>query len=107
MGLFLDNIVVFLFRTVVRLINELRSNAWPAAEGTVVRAYPPGVSIYPAAEVAYKYSVEGKTYWGMHTMAFWSNSSAKECAGRSEPGTGLVVRYKPGEPTTSVIRECG
>jgi len=55
MGFFLDNIVVFLFGTAVRFINEHRSNAWPAAEGKVVKAYPPAVSIYPAAGVAHKY----------------------------------------------------
>jgi hypothetical protein len=105
MGFFLDNIVVFLFRTAVRLINEHRSNAWPAAEGRVAKAYPPGASIYPAAEVAYKYTVEGKTYTGMHTMAFWSSSSANEYAGRFEVGASLFVRYKPGEPTVSVVRQ--
>jgi hypothetical protein len=105
MGLFLDNIIFFLFWRVVRLIKEKRSNAWPSADGKVVRAYPQGASIYPAAEVAYKYTVEGKTHTGMHTMAFWLSSSAKEYAGRFLPGTTIVVRYKPGKPTVSVVRE--
>ena len=104
MGLFLDNIIVYLFMRVARLINEQRSNAWPAAEGRVVRAYS-GASLYPAAEIAYKYTVEGKTYTGMNTMPFWLSSSAKVYAGRFLPGTTLILRYKPGKPAVSVVRE--
>jgi len=102
-GLILDNIVVFLFRSIVRLIKEHRSNAWAVAEGRVVKAYAPGSSQYPTVEVAYTYTVEGKLYTGLSTRAFWLVSSAEEYARQFEPGNRLVVRYKPGDPMASVV----
>lgn len=102
LGWYLDEIVVYLFRTVVRLIKEHRSSAWPVTEGRVLKTYPPGPGFYPEAEVAYTYTVEGKLYTGMHTRAFWFRSSAKDYADEFDPPRSLVVRYR--QPVTSVVR---
>jgi hypothetical protein len=105
LGLYLDAIIVYLFRTLLRLIKENRSNAWPVVNGSVESSSCPGLGHYPSAEVVYTYTTEGKSYWGVHKRAFfWSKSSAKDYADRFTPASYLVVRYKPGEPMKSVVR---
>jgi hypothetical protein len=105
LGWYLDAIVVYLFRTVLRLIKENRSNTWPVAQGSVESSCCPGSALYPIAEVVYTYTAEGKSYSGVHKRAFfWSKNSATDYADRFTPTSYSVVRYKPGEPMKSVVR---
>ena len=104
-GLVLDNIIVYLFRTVRRLIRENRSVSWPVTQGKVLRAYSADSASYPQAEVIYTYRVGGKLYTGMHTMAFWCTGSAADYAGRFVQGQDLPVRYRPDQPAMSVVRK--
>jgi hypothetical protein len=105
LGVFLDNIIVYLFRTVLRLIKENRSNTWPVTKGSVESSCGPGLALYPMAEVVYTYTAEGARFSGLHKRAFfWSKSSATDYACRFTPASYFVVRYKPGEPMKSVVR---
>ena len=105
LGWYLDEIIVFIFRTVVQLIKEHRSSDWPVVQGSMVKAYPPGSSIYPEAEIAYTYRVEGKLYTGMHSRGFFLKLSAEDFANQFHAPRNIVVRYRPGEPTASVLRQ--
>jgi hypothetical protein len=102
---YLDEVVVYLFRTVVRRIKEHRSAGWPTTEGRLEKVYPPGPSWYPKTEVVYTYTVQGKRFTGVHTKAFWLESSAKDYAAKFETTRSLVVRYRLGEPTASLVRD--
>lgn len=103
LGLILDNIIVYLFRHIRRLLEERRSSTWPTAEGTVEKSSWPTQTSYPLAEVLYKYTVDGNCYSGIHKRAFWFESAAKNYAEEFPPAINLVVRYKPGEPIRSVV----
>jgi Protein of unknown function (DUF3592) len=105
LGVFLDNIIVYLFRTVLRLMSENRSRTWPVVNGKVESSSCPGLFLCPSAAVVYTYTVEGKSYSGVHKRAFfWSKESAEDYADRCTPTSYLVVRYNPGEPMKSVVR---
>jgi hypothetical protein len=83
LGLYLDCIIVYLFRTVLRLINENRSNGWPVVNGKTESSSCRGLDLYPSAEVVYTYTAEGKSYPGVHKRAFfWSKSLARDYADR-------------------------
>jgi len=105
LGWFLDDIVVFLFRTIVRFLREDRSRDWPVTSGTVEQSHCPETAMYPLAELVYSYSVDGVDHSGSFKRGFWHQKSAERYAGRFLPGSKLVVRYRPGEAAESCIRE--
>lgn len=102
LGWYLDEIIVFLYRVLVRRIREKRSRGWPSAHGKVVTSESQDV-FYPVAEVIYTYTADGKRYSGAHRRGFLFRNSAKEYADRFVPESELIVRYKPDQPTESVV----
>jgi hypothetical protein len=104
LGLILDNILVYLFRTVVRLILEYRSERWPITTATLEESACSD-SFYPEAELGYTYVAESSEYWGTSKRAFWWKSSAKRYADQFTPKCNLVVRYNPLRPAKTVMRE--
>ena len=103
LGWYLDEIIVYLFRTIARLIAEYKSRTWPVAEAKVEHsAWSP--SIYPIAKVFYIYTADGTSYSGAAKRAFWLNSSARRYADRFTPSLSLAVRYNPKQPSASVLR---
>ena len=78
---YLDEIVVFWFRTMLRLINERRSRTWPNTQGKV-SSDTQVLGFYPWAEIVYGYTVERESYTGVHKRAFFFKSSAKDYAGQ-------------------------
>jgi hypothetical protein len=103
LGLLLDNIIVYLFRTVRRLIGERRSRMWPVAEGRVLSGSL-DLGPYPRADVIYTYALEGEEHIGTHTRGFYFKDSAKDYADRFAPSTDLNVRYNPQAPAVSIVR---
>jgi len=91
LGWYLDEIIVYLFRTMVRLISEWRSETWPVAEGKLEKSSCPE-SFYPIAEAIYTYMAEGKCHSGTAERAFWLRSSAKHYADRFMSTSRLAVR---------------
>jgi hypothetical protein len=104
LGWYPDEIIVYLFRTMVRLIAEHDSETWPVAEAKVETSSSPE-SFYPIAEAIYSYTAEGKSYSGTAKRAFWLSSSAKRYADRFASTSRLAVRYDAKEPAESVLRE--
>jgi len=105
LGWYLDEIVVYLVRTLLRLMSENRSRTWPVTTGRIEESSCPAWKSYPIAEVVYTYTAEGASYSGAHKRAFfWSKDSAKDYADRFTQTSCVVVRYKPGEPMKSVVR---
>jgi hypothetical protein len=104
-GLILDNILVFLYRTILRKIWEIRSNTWPPTLGVVDAAHAPEREMYPYAEVSYSYSVSDKNYWGTYTRGCWFDGTAERFAKRFMPPKKITVRYRPDNPAESFIKE--
>jgi len=105
LGLILDNIVVFLYRTIATIIGEYRSRAWLVTTGIVEESRAPEGEHYPYAELAYSYTAEGESHSGTYTKGFWFETSAKAFANRFPLSSGLVIRYRPGLPSESFLRE--
>jgi hypothetical protein len=104
LGWYLDELVVYLFRTIGRLIAEYDSKTWIVAEGKVEQSAA-SESIYPLAKVCYVYTADGKSYSGTAKRAFWLSSSASRYADRFTPTTTVSVRYNPNHPAESVLRK--
>jgi hypothetical protein len=105
LGWFLDDIVVFRFRTILRYVRQVRSRNWPVASGTVEESRCVECAMYPSAQLVYSYTVLGKGHSGTYKRGFWYRSSAKRYASRFTPSSRLVVRYRPDVPAESFIRE--
>jgi hypothetical protein len=104
LGWFADDIVVYLFRTLLTFAREYGTKAWPTAAGTVIE--PPGTgSFYPLVELLYSFTVEGDGYVGTCNRGFFLRSSANDYSRRFAQGTGIVVRFKRGNPSKTFV--CG
>jgi hypothetical protein len=57
------------------------------------------------AELAYSYTAEGESQSGTYTKGFWFQASAKAFASRFPLSSDIVVRYRPGLPSESFLRE--
>src|SRR5258708_33272269 len=106
LGLILDNIVVFLYRTISTIIGEYRSRAWHVTTGIVEGTCASENEHYPYAELAYSYTAEGESRSGTYTKGFWFQASANAFASRFPLSSDLVVRYRPGRPSYSFLCEC-
>ena len=105
LGLILDNIVVFLYRTIATIIGEYRSRAWRVTTGIVEGTCAPENEHYPYAELAYSYTAEDESHSGTYTKGFWFQASAKAFVDRFPLASDIVVRYRPSLPSESFFRE--
>jgi hypothetical protein len=109
-GWFLDVFVGYLitaYRIIVRVARGRKSNGWPEATATVCGASCETQSYMPrpVAEIVYTYRFEGGFYGGVDEKPFFLDSSAKAFASRFTRGDTIVIRVKPGEPETSLVRD--
>jgi hypothetical protein len=92
-------------RKVTPSIQRWRSEDWPRTRGTlqpgvVNRFREPG----PAAVLPYLYSVGGNHYAGQYRLRAKSGRAAQQELERLK-GQSVVVRYKPTNPTVSLVIE--
>jgi len=104
-GLILDNILVFLYRTILRIVWEGRSNTWPTTVGVVEAAQASEHEMYPYAEVIYSYSVDNESYSGSYIRGCWFDNTAERFAKRFMPPKRVIIRYRPDNPAESFIKE--
>lgn len=109
-GWFVDVFVGYLItlcRIVARSRRARKSKTWPEASAVVCGINCPsqGYMPRPAAEIAYTYRFEGGYYGGVNRKPFFFEDSAKAYAGQFAQGDTLVIRVKPGEAETSVVRD--
>lgn len=109
-GWFVDVIVgyfITLFRILARIRRASKSKTWREVTATVagancqMQSYAPR----PVAEIAYTYRIDGGFYGGVDEKPFFFDSAARDYADRFAQGDTLVVRVKPGDPETSVVRD--
>ena len=103
-GLILDNILVFLYRTILRIVWEGRNNTWPTTVGVVEAAQAPEHEMYPYAEVIYSYSVDNESYSGSYKRLL-VRQYGQRFAKRFMPPKRVIIRYRPDNPAESFIKE--
>ncbi|HEV7731253.1 MAG TPA: DUF3592 domain-containing protein [Candidatus Binatia bacterium] len=87
------------------VLRALQARSWPQVQGTVIRAEvekQEGVSdgTKPRVHVEYAYTVDGTRYVASR-MTFFDFSMANRR--RYKPGSALVVRYAPSNPSDAVV----
>jgi hypothetical protein len=99
-------LIVYSFRSVVQWIKKSGTGRWACSEA-IVTAEPSVLqgSWGAMVEVVYSYRVEGELYTGLHEEPFLSADSLKNYTARFSNGRTFVVRFKPGKPDHSVIRQ--
>jgi Protein of unknown function (DUF3592) len=98
MGL-LVKLIIFLIRSLFRLIWIFSTRTWPRVEGEIQTSG----SHNGSAEITYTYSVSNKRYSGVHKRAFSFDDSAKEYARQFIPKWKITIRYSPGDPRESFV----
>ena len=100
LGWYLDEIIVFLLRTLFRLIRDRNTRTWPTVEGEI-HTSGRSSSFYPRAEITYMYSVNGERHFGIHERAFFFRNAADEYAKRFIPKCKVTIRYSVDDPDRS------
>ncbi len=72
--MYLDEVIVFLSRTLFRLIRDHNTRTWPTVEGEI-HASGRSSSLYPTAKISYIYSVNGERHFGIHERAYFFRNS--------------------------------
>ncbi len=102
LGWYLDEIIVFLLRTLFRMVRDYKTSIWPRVEGEI-QTSGPSSSFYPTAEIAYTYSVNDERHFGIHKRAFFFRDSAKDYAKQFIPKWKITVRYRSSDPAKSFV----
>lgn len=77
-GWYLDVLVGYLIRSVIRLVRTWRSKKWPIERATISSTTCPFQPIGgPVAEIGYTYIHNGEDYSGVYTKGFLLSGSAK------------------------------
>ena len=100
----LVEIIVFLIRSLLRLIRCRKTRTWPTVEGEIQTSGDMGSS-YPAGYITYWYSVNGERHFGTHERAFFLRQSAKEYAKQFIPKWKVIIRYSAKDPDQSFVSE--
>lgn len=101
--MFLDVVIIYLFREFTHAIKFVRSRSWPDSKAFVMSAVSEG----SLAKIYYQYTLDGQNYADEHVKPFFMVGLAKEYAHNLQRGDELRVRVKPGEPRISVLEEPG
>jgi hypothetical protein len=105
-GWYLDILIVYLIRYIVRIVKLHRSDGWPLKNAVVSSSRcPPASSGGPVAEIGYTYEHAGSYYAGLHREPFILRSSAEDYAARFITGNHIVIRVDPKRPEISILRQ--
>jgi hypothetical protein len=105
-GWYIDILIGYLIRAVIRLVKLRRSESW-SLEDAVVSSSTRPLAPYggPVAEIGYTYNHAGGYYAGVHGKPFILRSSAEEYAAKFAVGAHITIRIDPKRPEVSVFRE--
>lgn len=104
-GLFIDVVIAFLIKSVLRVRRTWGSSRWQRVKGRIDSSSLEGgwVLNCPTTEVAYTYEFAGQTYSAIDCKPFLIESSAKVELEPFRPGEHAVVRVNPVEPQRSIL----
>ncbi len=80
------------------------SKNWPSAPATIEQGYIERKLRGEVGVIAYSYSVEGNYYAGSSKQSFMLEG-AQQFIDRYPANTKVFIRYHPGDPTRSVLRD--
>ncbi len=66
LGLFLDNIIIFVFRLVMRAFHLFRSRDWPKVSGKIEWCESSELTSYPYVDLSYSYVADGLVCYGSY-----------------------------------------
>jgi hypothetical protein len=102
LGWYLDILLGYLIRSLVRFIRMRRSENWPVVNGVILSATcPPTHYGGPVAEFGYNYIRSGEYYSGVHRTPFMLRSSAEYYVNQIVVGAQIGVRIKPTQTSFS------
>ena len=101
-GLFLDVFVELLCRGIMLLARSLRSERWPEKNARVTSSERTRFAC-DVARISYAYEVTGITYEGNQAVPFLSRDSAEDYLRHRGPGTIVVIRVNPANPSKSFL----
>lgn len=105
-GWYLDILVGYLIRRVIRFVRTWRSKKWSIEKGTLSSTTCPLQPIRrPVAEIGYTYIHNGEYYSGVYRKGLLSSGSAKDYIDQFVVGTEIYLRVNPTQPETSVFVE--
>jgi hypothetical protein len=105
-GWFLDVIVEYLYRVIVRAVKTRGIAHWRTVKAIVNDSACLSATLgCHVAEVYYEFRPDGEIYTGIDEKPFIFNDSCKSYAGRFSKGVEIVIRLKPGDPSVSYLRE--
>jgi hypothetical protein len=99
MWLWIDVLIAYLIRVLIRATKLLRGHSWPASKATLMSAIVEGKN----GAVYYKYSVDGENYADVDVKPFLWPGSAEIYVRKFRREDELTVRVKPGHPSVSVF----
>ena len=102
----LARFVAYLVRKASSLIKGRGSDQWPRENATVwTSRASEGQRSEGVAQIIYYYSHDGHYFSGTHEKEFRSYGLANRYVAAVPKGTQFVVRVKPGNPKTSILRD--
>jgi hypothetical protein len=105
LGWYLDIILGYPIRLLLRAFRERNCLSWPTEKGTVIESACPAITYGgPVGEVTYTYTHQGEYYSGTHREPFFLSDSAEAYARRVESGSEIVIRVNPEKPELSLVR---
>jgi hypothetical protein len=106
LGWYIDVLLGYAVRSLIRLVRALQSEKWPVENGTVSSATCPS-AVYggPVAEICYTYIHDGEYYSGIYKKPFVLRGSAQDYVNLIIVGGQMRVRVNPSQPEESVLIE--
>ncbi len=106
LGSYLNILLDYLFRVVMRQVQLRRSSSWPRVTATVNFSSLSDDSFScTIAELSYIYKVDGEFYAGTFTRPFLRRSSGENYIAHFPREANLLISVKPGEPSVSIADE--
>ena len=102
-------VVGFAVATAKKAVVRHRSDSWNSARGTVehgeLHYEQRGKVSVPVAQLSYSFQYEGEYYAGFFRKNFMREEAAYKLIDAVPSGTPVTIRFKPGKPDQSVLRE--
>ena len=102
-GWFLDIVVEWLVRMVVKIVRRINSRSLPVVTATVTAAvYSKAGYGCDTTDLHFDYSFDGQEYSELHEEPFIMGARAKDFALDYPAGASIKLRVKPSQPDVSV-----
>jgi len=102
-GWFLDIVIEWLVRMIVKIVRRIKSLSWPVVTGTVTNARCERAAYgCHVADVHFDYTHQENEFSGFHEEPFLSHGVGEDYVRRFQKGITISVRVKPRNPKVTV-----